>query len=269
MRLGFGATKKRFLQMAAIIMVGMGTSACSSLPDMPSVPDWVDPTTWFGDDSSTAGDSGQTPDLASLPDKPATSTPDEQRQVAESLNADRANVKYSADALRGGTEPAAAPPPNAPAQAASESVSSVESKSASPQQAAPPAPVEQRTAQVDQSVIQAPEGAAMPGTLPSPGSATRMASVEPPTPIAPVESATAPAPVQTAAISPTNAQPAVPAVPAVPQWTASVAPSDAALGFKPSSAPPLDPSISQFVAPPILERYQQTAAGAGIASAGL
>ncbi len=271
MRLGFGATKKRFLQMAAIITVGMSASACSSLPDMPSVPDWVDPTTWFGDDSSTAGDSGQTPDLASLPDKPATSTPDEQRQVAESLNADRTNVKYSADALRGGTEPAAAPPPNAPVQAASESVSSVESKAANPQQAAAPAPVEQRTAQVDQSVVQAPEGAAMPGTLPSPGSATQVASVESPTPTTPVESATAPAPapVQTAAISPTSAQPAVPAVPAVPQWTASVAPSDAALGFKPSSAPPLDPSISQFVAPPILERYQQTAANAGVASAGL
>jgi hypothetical protein len=42
------------------------------LPDMPSVPDWVDPTTWFGDDSSTAAnDNGQTPDLANLPDKPA------------------------------------------------------------------------------------------------------------------------------------------------------------------------------------------------------
>jgi outer membrane protein OmpA-like peptidoglycan-associated protein len=47
--------------------------------------------------------------------------------------------------------------------------------------------------------------------------------------------------------------------------TAMVQPSDAALGFKPSSAPPLDPSIAQFVAPPILARYQQTAVNAGAA----
>ena len=40
--------------------------------------------------------------------------------------------------------------------------------------------------------------------------------------------------------------------------------SDAQLGFKPSAAPALDPSVSQFVAQPILARYQQTAAGAGV-----
>jgi hypothetical protein len=42
--------------------------------------------------------------------------------------------------------------------------------------------------------------------------------------------------------------------------------SDAALGFKPSAAPPLDPSILQFVAPPIIARYQETAANAGLAT---
>jgi hypothetical protein len=42
--------------------------------------------------------------------------------------------------------------------------------------------------------------------------------------------------------------------------------SDAALGFKPSAAPPLDPSISQFVAPPIIARYQETATNAGVAT---
>jgi outer membrane protein OmpA-like peptidoglycan-associated protein len=87
---------------------------------------------------------------------------------------------------------------------------------------------------------------------------------------APVESAEipapAPAPVQSEATPPPNSQPAVPPLPAVPQQLASIAPSDAALGFKPSAAPPLDPSISQFVSPPILQRYQQTAATAGIGS---
>jgi hypothetical protein len=44
---------------------------------------------------------------------------------------------------------------------------------------------------------------------------------------------------------------------------AMVNPSDAQLGFKPSSAPPLNASISQWVAPPILAHYRQTAALAG------
>jgi outer membrane protein OmpA-like peptidoglycan-associated protein len=35
--------------------------------------------------------------------------------------------------------------------------------------------------------------------------------------------------------------------------------SDAALGFKPSAAPPLDPSVGQFVSAPIVARYRQTA----------
>ncbi len=46
---------------------------------------------------------------------------------------------------------------------------------------------------------------------------------------------------------------------------AMVSPSDAALGFKPSSAPPLDPSIGMFVPPPLIARYDQTANAAGIA----
>jgi outer membrane protein OmpA-like peptidoglycan-associated protein len=39
--------------------------------------------------------------------------------------------------------------------------------------------------------------------------------------------------------------------------------SDAALGFKPSAAPPLDPSVGQFVSAPIVARYRQTASLAG------
>jgi outer membrane protein OmpA-like peptidoglycan-associated protein len=42
--------------------------------------------------------------------------------------------------------------------------------------------------------------------------------------------------------------------------------SDAALGFKPSTAPALDSSISQFVAQPIIARYQQTASNGGVAT---
>jgi outer membrane protein OmpA-like peptidoglycan-associated protein len=42
--------------------------------------------------------------------------------------------------------------------------------------------------------------------------------------------------------------------------------ADGSLGFKPSTAPPLDPTISQFVAQPIIARYQQTAANGGVAT---
>jgi outer membrane protein OmpA-like peptidoglycan-associated protein len=46
---------------------------------------------------------------------------------------------------------------------------------------------------------------------------------------------------------------------------AMVNPSDAQLGFRPSSAPPLSASVSQWVSPPVLAHYRQTAAQAGSA----
>jgi outer membrane protein OmpA-like peptidoglycan-associated protein len=39
--------------------------------------------------------------------------------------------------------------------------------------------------------------------------------------------------------------------------------SDAALGFRPSAAPPLSPTISQWVSAPIVQHYRQTASNAG------
>jgi outer membrane protein OmpA-like peptidoglycan-associated protein len=45
-------------------------------------------------------------------------------------------------------------------------------------------------------------------------------------------------------------------------------PSDAELGFRPSSAPPLNPGVAQWVSPPILAHYRQTAAQAGSAGTG-
>jgi outer membrane protein OmpA-like peptidoglycan-associated protein len=42
-------------------------------------------------------------------------------------------------------------------------------------------------------------------------------------------------------------------------------PTDAQLGFKPSSAPPLSPGVANWVAPPIMAHYRQTAAMAGSA----
>jgi outer membrane protein OmpA-like peptidoglycan-associated protein len=46
---------------------------------------------------------------------------------------------------------------------------------------------------------------------------------------------------------------------------AMVNPSDAQLGFRPSSAPPLSAGVSQWVSPPVLAHYRETAAQAGSA----
>jgi len=60
-----------------------------------------------------------------------------------------------------------------------------------------------------------------------------------------------------------------PAVPAVPMTAgarmAMANPTDAQLGFRPSSAPALAPGLSKWVAPPTLAHYRQTAALAGSA----
>lgn len=268
-----GVRKVKLLGVAAVAMLAMSASGCSSLP---SVPDWVDPTSWFGDDTSNPPDNGQAPDLASLPDKP-NATPDDKQQVADSLATDRSNAKYSAEALRGGNEQAATPPADAPLPA--KVVAEAPKKVAPP--AAPPKPI------ADRSIAKDPAGPTVPGALPptAPGvvaaapSSVQMASlpeprrgtpessgtpdgaqgVLPPTePAAPV--ASAPAPVATAP-APVRRQVVARQQPAP---VSSVSPSDAELGFKPSSAPPLDASISQFVAAPIIDRYRSTARTAGL-----
>ena len=304
-----GVRKIKLLGAAAVAVLAVSASGCSSLP---SVPDWVDPTTWFGSDAPA--DDGQTPDLASVPDKPSA-TPDDKQQVAESLATDRKNAQYSADALRGGTEPAAAPPPDMPVtRPAADIEAPAPAKKAV---VAAPAP-QPKTPTVDRSVAQDPSGAATaPGILPAtaPGTAVlpppsavqtsalpepapqpaaepaprkkvskavpqpvpaesqaaqAEASVPAAAPVAPPRTRVAraePAPVRsTQSQLPPGAQPALPPVsPVAP--ASSVSPSDTELGFKPSSAPPLDPSVSQFVAAPIVNHYRQTAATAGYAQA--
>ena len=46
-------------------------------------------------------------------------------------------------------------------------------------------------------------------------------------------------------------------------------PSDSELGFRPSAAPALNPGVAQWVSPPIMAHYRQTAALAGSAGTGL
>ena len=214
---------KMFPRLAAILIVGLSASACSS------VPDWVDPTSWFDGSPRTADEGGQAPDLADIPDKPQASTPDDQKQVADSLAADRTQANYSADQLRAGEEKSAPPPADAPpAPDHSSSRASTEEVA----QAAPSTPVADTASETTTTPV----------------------ATDQPAPPAP-----APKRVATAEAPPTLPQQAAPAPSAatVPPPTASDA--DASLGFKPSAAPPLDPSVAQFVSPSVLAHYRQTA----------
>lgn len=221
MALGERDVSKSSMRVVAVLMLGIGLSACSTIPS------WVDPTTWLGPDVPDEGqaDNGQYPDLSNMPERPApASTSDEQQQVASSLAAARDNAQYSAEALRGGTE-AAAPPPGPAAPAAQ--VARAE-RAAAPSEAGPPPSAEPKAAPVTE-VASAAE--------PAPAAA-RPSSGEPAVPAVPAYT--------------TQSMGGIPGLqPAVP--------SDASLGFQPSRAPALDASVAQFVPQPIIARYAQTA----------
>ena len=230
---------KTLVRLAAVLTVALCTSACSTISDLigddtPASTAAADSNGFPPDTAPPAANAdGTKPDLAGIPDRPAApTTPDAQRETANSLAADATRSKYSSDALRGGTEAAAAPPPPPSADQGIPVASN-------PPPAPPPAP--------DNSA----------NTLPPDNTAPVPGAVPTPAPTAPVASTPTPPPPGT--------QPAVPANGGVPGAQPMVM-ADASLGFKPSTAPPLDPSISQFVAPPIIARYQQTAANAGVAT---
>ncbi len=272
------------LQLTLVLGLALGTAGCETVSDaadgvgnaVSNVADGVGSAVSsinpFSDDEAdsveapptASADAGvaTTPDLANLPSRPATSTPGQQQAAAQSLAADGAQARYSADALRAGTETAAAPPPSADvppsavaaAGPADDAPPSAFDAPPSAQPSAPP-PV--------QAAAAGPSGAAVPPSL---SQGTEAIGARP-----------GAAPVQTAALAPSRAAipaGAEPAVPAVPPNTpvrgaaamGSRTVSDAALGFKPSAAPPLDPSINKWVPAPIVARYRQTASNAGISA---
>jgi outer membrane protein OmpA-like peptidoglycan-associated protein len=251
-------------RLGVIAMLAVGLSGCQTIADL-------DPTGLLSE---------ETPDLADLPNAPAV--PDTERDVASSLSAAGVQAQYSADALRAGTEPTAPAPgaaaPMSPqvAQALAAPPSANDAPPSASAVAPSAAPVAANDAPPSASAV--PPMAAAP--IPVQGNAA---------PAAPPPVATAPAPpiavsgnaapaVQMASAAPSRpvapppgAEPAVPAVPpagAIRSTIMAQAPmSDAALGFKPSTAPALDPSVSNFVSAPILSRYRATAPRSGGAAA--
>lgn len=247
MALGECGVPKAPLRIMAVLAFGIWLSGCST------VPSWLDPTSWLGPDVSNEAqaDSGQYPDLSNMPNRPQpASTPDQQQQVANSLQQARNNVQYSAEQLRGGTA-AAAPPP------------------------APPAPAAQ-VARVERETMPSAQQSSQPAPKPAAPKAA---------PVTRVASAAEPAvPTSTGARQPAvpavpaytgSRQPAVPAVPAYASTStgssmaavSGIQPavrSDASLGFEPSRAPALDSSIAEFVPQPVIARYDQTASIANV-----
>ncbi len=240
-----------------IAALAVALTGCQTMADL-------DPTGLLSDDA-VADTQSTTPDLAGIPSAPVSS--DTERSVASSLNAAGVQTQYSADALRAGTE-AAAPPPSAAAPMSPQMAAALNAPptaSAAPVASADLPPTASAAAPIPVA------GNAAPTTAPS----TFAAAPVPPIAVsgnstaavaaAPVQTASA-APVPSRATLPPGAEPAVPAVPPAGAIRGTIMPtpvmSDAALGFKPSAAPPLDASVSNFVSAPILARYRQTASSA-------
>jgi len=248
------------VRLALVLTLATGAAACSTMSDL-------DPTGLLGSDEAPAEpfptDSQQqasadadttTPDLAAIPTRPPAPDTAAQADAAQSVAAAGAQAQYSADALRAGTDVAAPPPLASDAAATRQALAAAD---------VPPTAGSDQTAS-SQAAADAPPSASAAPTTEAPAAApppvaTAAAPVAAPAP------APAPAPVRSAALPPPpGAEPAVPAVPMTPgARMAMVNPSDAQLGFKPSSAPPLNSSINQWVSPPILAHYRQTAALAG------
>jgi len=251
------------VNLAFVAALATAASGCQTMSDL-------DPTGLLAEDevaeSQFPPDSEQqaaadanttTPDLAGIPVRPPAPDTLAQADTTQSVAAAGAQAQYSAEALRAGTEPTAPPPVASDAAAARQALAASD---------APPTTFAGDTPPTAGSAIanDAPPSAAPP---------TAMASaVPPPAPMAApsVAPMPAPAPVASAPMAPPpGAEPAVPAVPMTAgSRMAMVNPTDAQLGFKPSVAPPLNPSISQWVSPPILAHYRQTAALAGSAGTG-
>jgi outer membrane protein OmpA-like peptidoglycan-associated protein len=181
-----------------------------------------------------------------------------------SAQAQSADAPPTADAPPSAQGPSADAPPTAGSDlppTASAPTTSAPMANASATSAGNPA-VPPRTRIASAAPPPAPSAAESPSAAPS-----AAPSAEPPSATPAAQAPISRAPVASAPMAPPpGTQPAVPAVPATAGGRMAMAnPSDAQLGFKPSSAPALAPGVSNWVSPPVLAHYRQTAAQAGSA----
>jgi outer membrane protein OmpA-like peptidoglycan-associated protein len=273
-----GMTKTiSLLQLSLALGLGLSLAGCDTVTDaansagdaVSNVASALDPTTWFGDDTpppATADNSAPSadtsastaPDLANLPSRPATTTAAQQQAATQSLAADGAQARYSGDALRAGTEAAAAPPSAADVPPSAQLAMAAPSANDQP-------PTTDVVPPPAQAQTQPPAPRPAPAAAAPPPSALSQGTAAVPVPGG-VQTAAMP-PAAQVSTRPPGAEPAVPANTPVhgSAMMGSQYASDAALGFQPSAAPPLDPSINQWVPGPIVARYRQTASAGGVA----
>jgi outer membrane protein OmpA-like peptidoglycan-associated protein len=249
----------------ATLVIALAVGGCQTMSDLDPtglISGDDTPESQFPTDSTeqAAADAGTTtPDLAAIPSRPAAPNAAAQAVASQQVAAAGAQAQYSADALRAGTDAAAPPPTATDANAARQAIAAAN---------APPS-----ASDAPPSASDAPPsaGSAVPPSAAPPTASAPMAvaSAAPP-PVAAAPVAAAPVAARSVTMAPPpGAEPAVPAVPMTAgSRRAMVAPSDAQLGFRPSSAPPLNPGVAQWVSPPILAHYRQTAALAGSAGTG-
>lgn len=106
-RFGNGSMSRILTRAGATALLIAGLAGCSA------VPDWAKPGDVFGDGQAAESPSGAGgfPALANVPnEKPATTSPAQQKDIANGLAADRAAARHSDEVLRGGTEPPAPAP---------------------------------------------------------------------------------------------------------------------------------------------------------------
>jgi outer membrane protein OmpA-like peptidoglycan-associated protein len=268
----------RPLVMATLVIsLAVGTAGCQTMADLDPTgllggDDNNTPDTQFPPDSqqqANADATTTTPDLSSVPPRPAQPDASAQANTTQQVAAAGTQAQYSADALRAGTDAAAPPPVATDATATKQALAAT---NAPPTADAPPtagsAPSADAPPSASAPTAEAPvasnPNAAVPAAV---GPATRVASAAPPEAAPSAEAPPGAAPVTSVPMAPpSGGEPAVPAVPMTAgAQMAMDNPSDAQLGFRPSSAPPLSSGVSQWVAPPVLANYRQTASLAGAA----
>ena len=254
---------RSILQLCVVASLALGAGACQTIADL-------DPTGLLSDSSPApasqfpAGEApqtsdatvGTTPDLASIPAAPATAAAAQQQQTVQSINADGAQARYSADTLRGGTEAAA------PAPGAAEPTTLPQVASNTPPPAALPSVMDAPPTTNNPATDAPPTAGSPAAAVPAAGNRPVQTAALPPTGQAPTPASSAPA-----ASVPPGAEPAVPAntpVRGVPSGMSGGVASDASLGFQPSQAPALDASINQWVPAAIVAHYRQTASNPGV-----
>jgi len=195
-----------FARAAASVAVMFLLAGCSS------VPDWADPTEWFGSDTTsetaesaktpaakTPGEGKDYPNLASVPERPKALTEEERKRLTDSLTADRENAQYSEEVIRRQSESTVPPPPPPPTAAEVEVRATAAAESAAARAQSGASSAVQRAGSVTpppppSSSPSAPPSATMP-VSPVAGSALTQEPVSRPPQFAPPP----PAPVEPAA----------------------------------------------------------------------